>query len=372
MVNSSKNTVNLESLDTNIIESVEDTTSTTSSLVENIENEMVSTDGTIKDSDNTLTPTEKDVESQEDTLQNEDGRKDNKFVAFMKSRFKKKSTKGRIWEIDFLRGFCVFLMLFDHAALMLATTFGPSWYGGTYAMQCSAEFGAKLCTLCLEYWNSTLREIGHPIVLFIFFSISGLSCSFSRSNLKRGAILAVVSVIYSLVTYVLSITMDPSLLVTFGVLHFYAVCILVWAIICKLVKDNKVAKTIISGFIVIVVAVLYFCYKAPATTPKWLFFIWPRENFDGTLSSFYYQYEMSPGDLFTLVPYSAFFFAGTFLQPLLYSKRRSLLPALDRGWHRPITFLGRHAIGVYLSHIVLVAVVLCLISLMFYGTWGLF
>ena len=371
MVNSNKNTANLESLDTKVIASVEDTTSTTSSLVENIEGEMLSTDGTIIDSD-TLTPTEENVESQEDTTQNEVGKNDNGFVAFVKSRFKKKSTSGRIWEIDFLRGFCVFLMLFDHAALMLATTFGPSWYGGSYAMQCSAEFGAKLCTLCLEYWNSTLRAIGHPIVLFIFFSISGLSCSFSRSNLKRGAILAVVSVIYSLVTYVLSITMDPSLLVTFGVLHFYAVCILVWAIICKLVKDNKVAKTIISGFIVIVVAVLYFCYKAPATTPKWLFFIWPRENFDGTLSSFYYQYEMSPGDLFTLVPYSAFFFAGTFLQPLLYSKRRSLLPALDRGWHRPITFLGRHAIGVYLSHIVLVAVVLCLISLMFYGTWGLF
>ena len=74
MVNSSKSTVNLESVDTNIIESVEDTTSTTSSLVENVENEMVSTDGTIIDSDSTLTPTEEDVESQEDTLQNEDGK----------------------------------------------------------------------------------------------------------------------------------------------------------------------------------------------------------------------------------------------------------------------------------------------------------
>ena len=333
---------------------------------------MVSTDGTIIDSDNTLTPTEEDVEGQEDTLQNEDERKDNKFVAFIKSRLKKKSTKGRIWEIDFLRGFCVFLMLFDHAAFALLDIFGPAWYGGELAMQQSQEFGAKLCTLCLEYWNSTLREIGHPIVLFIFFSISGLSCSFSRSNLKRGLILAVVSALYTLVTYLIDTFIVSGMLVTFGVLHFYAVCILVWAIICKLVKDNKVAKTIISGFIVIVVAVLYFCYKAPATTPKWLFFLWPSKNFDGTLSAFYYQYQVSPGDLFTLVPYSAFFFAGAFLQPLLYSKRRSLLPALDRGWHRPITFLGRHAIGVYLSHIVLVTVLLCLISLMFYGTWGLF
>ncbi|MBO7151695.1 MAG: DUF1624 domain-containing protein, partial [Clostridia bacterium] len=134
----------------------------------------------------------------------------------------------------------------------------------------------------------------------------------------------------------------------------------------------KVAKTIVSGFIVILVAVLYYCYKAPATTPQWLFWIWPRRHPDGTANLFYQQGKVSPGDLFNLVPYASFFFAGTFLQPLLYSKRRSLLPALDRGWHRPFTFLGRHAISIYLTHIVLVAVILCLISYIFFGVWGLF
>ena len=299
--------------------------------------------------------------------------KDNKFVAFFKNLFGKKSTTGRIWEIDFLRGLCVFLMLFDHIAIMLATEFGPAWYGGWIGMETSTEFGAKLCNFMRWYCaESALREIGHPVVLFIFFSISGISCSFSRSNLKRGLILAVISGLYSLVTYILSITMDSTLLVTFGVLHFYAVCILVWAIICLVVKNNKIAKMIVSGFIVILVAVLYFCYKAPATTPKWLFWIWPRKHFDGTPSLFYQQGMVSPGDLFTLVPYASFFFAGTFLQPLLYSKRRSLLPKLDRGWHRPFTFLGRHAIGVYLVHIVAVAVLLCFVSYIFFGTWGLF
>lgn len=319
-----------------------------------------------------ITPVDEEIVADEEAITETEQKKDNKFVAFIKSKFGKKSASGRIWEIDFLRGLCVFLMLFDHMAIMLATEFGPAWYGWL-GMETSAEFGAKLCTLLRWYCTeSTLRKVGHPVVLFIFFSISGISCSFSRSNLKRGLILAVVSAIYSLVTYVLSITMDSSLLVTFGVLHFYAVCILAWAIICIVVKDNKVAKMIVSGFIVILVAVLYFCYKAPATTPKWLFWIWPRQNFDGTPSLFYQQGMISPGDLFTLVPYASFFFAGTFLQPILYSKRRSLMPKLDRGWHRPITFLGRHAIGVYLTHIVAVAVVLCLISYIFFGTWGLF
>ena len=296
---------------------------------------------------------------------------DNKVVAFFKSIFARKSPVGRIWEIDFLRGFCIFLMIIDHIAIMLATQFGPVWYGT--GMMSSSDFGAKLCTFFLWYCrDSSLRAVGHPIVVFIFFAISGISCSFSRSNLKRGLTLAVVSLLYTLVTYILSITIDNTLLVTFGVLHFYAVCILSWEIICRICKNNKVAKTIVSGFIVILVAVLYYCYKAPATTPQWLFWIWPRRHPDGTASLFYQQGKVSPGDLFNLVPYASFFFAGTFLQPLLYSKRRSLLPALDRGWHRPFTFLGRHAISIYLTHIVLVAVILCLISYIFFGVWGLF
>ena len=97
---------------------------------------------------------------------------DNKAVAFFKSIFARKSPVGRIWEIDFLRGFCIFLMIIDHIAIMLATQFGPVWYGT--GMMSSSDFGAKLCTFFLWYCrDSSLRAVGHPIVVFIFFAISG-------------------------------------------------------------------------------------------------------------------------------------------------------------------------------------------------------
>ena len=70
---------------------------------------------------------------------------------------KDKSASQRIWEIDFLRGFCVFLMILDHTCLMLSLYFGPAWYGGFEGMRTSPEFGAKLCALCEVYWNSQLR-----------------------------------------------------------------------------------------------------------------------------------------------------------------------------------------------------------------------
>lgn len=285
---------------------------------------------------------------------------------------KEPKTKNRIWEIDFLRGFCVFLMVLDHTCLMLSWYFGPAWYGGYAGMHASAEFGAKLCCLCELYWYSQLRAIGHPIVLFIFFSISGISCAFSRSNMKRGIILAVVSLIYTLVTYLIDKWFALGCYTAFGVLHFYAFCILLWAVICKICKNNTIAKMIYSGFLVILFSVLYFCYIAPPETPEWLFWVWPITNHDGSPSTFYLQYFVSPGDLFPIIPWASFFFAGTFLQPILYRKRKSLIPVLDRGWHRPISFLGRHALWVYIIHVVLVAVVLCVISQIFFGIWGLF
>lgn len=288
------------------------------------------------------------------------------------SYLKTPKTKKRIWEIDFLRGFCIFLMLFDHATLMLSSYFGPSWYGGYAAMRSSSLFGAKLCTLCETYYfHSTLRDIGHPVVLFIFFSISGISCAFSRSNLKRGIQLAVVSALYTLVTYILDETMSLGCYTTFGVLHFYAFCIIFWAVVSKMCNDNVIAKTMISGFMVILVAVLYYCYKAPADTPEWLFFVFSPQNADGTPCAFYTQGAVSPGDLFPLIPWSAFFFAGTFLQPFLYPKKRGLLPVLDHAWNKPMCFIGRHALLFYILHVVVIAVVLMLVSQMFFGTWGL-
>lgn len=280
--------------------------------------------------------------------------------------------KKRVWEIDFLRGFCVFLMILDHTAFMLAFFFGPEWYGGSRAMAANGSFGAELCTLCRTYWFSNLRDVGHPVVLFIFFSISGISCAFSRSNLKRGFQLAVVAAVYSLASYIAQEKLGISeVLVTFGVLHFYAVCILVWAAICAICRNNTIAKTLISGALVITVACLYYCYKAPATTPEWLYFLFPFENADGTSSTFYSVNAVSPGDLFTLIPWSAFFFAGTFLQPILYPKKRSLLPFLDHGWQRPMSFIGRHALLIYVLHIVIIALLLMVISQIFFGTWGL-
>lgn len=288
-----------------------------------------------------------------------------------------KTKKPRIWEIDFLRGFCVYLMVLDHLAVLISGFFAPTWYGYDFAMW---DAFSRFC----DFWffESIARKVLHPIVVFIFFALSGISCTFSRSNLKRGGILAAVALLYTLATYAVQtivfesaeVLYTGSVFVAFGVLHCLAFCILMYAILELATRKTKWQKWIllgISGAIIIVVTCLYFFFTPPVDTPKFFGIVFPPKDIHGNLSPFYVQSEVSPGDLFSIIPYSAFFFAGVVLGPLLYGKCRSLLPKLDGKWHLPFTFVGRYALYFYLGHLLLLAGILELVTLGKTGSFGI-
>ena len=277
--------------------------------------------------------------------------------------------KQRIWEIDFLRGLCILLMILDHLAMLLGSYFGPAWFGSGMAGD-----SAAFCRWCAWFHDSEARRVAHAVVVFIFFSISGTSCAFSRSNVRRGLILACVAMLYTGATYAAeSLFNVGGIRVTFGVLHCYAACILIWALINILVRRNTVAATIISAAIVVTVACLYYLYTPPADTPKWLAPLFPYIDANGNPPLFYDPSEFSPGDTFNLIPYAAFFFTGTMLSPILYPRKYSLLPFLDGKWNKPVCFVGKYSIFFYLFHVVALAAVLMLVSYLFItpGDWVL-
>lgn len=160
--------------------------------------------------------------------------------------------RNRIWEIDFLRGVCVILMILDHLAILLGSYFGNQWYGFGFAQR---GVGDSFTTFCYNWINgsaSSVRDVIHPIVLFIFFSISGISCTFSRNNAKRGFQLLAVALIYTLGSYIAQNQMGISgVFVAFGVLDFLAVSMLLYALISFLTRDNRLAMIIASIVLIV-------------------------------------------------------------------------------------------------------------------------
>lgn len=260
-------------------------------------------------------------------------------------------------------------MVLDHLALLIATFFAYNWYGINWFER---GLGDQLSRFCYWWWDSVDRDIAHNVVLVVFFAISGISCSFSRSNLKRGTQLLAFATAYSLVTvfdeYVLGIEGE---IVRFGVLQFLAFSILLYALVDFLCKHDPRSIAICSAGIAGITLILYFCYTPPQNTPIFFAFIFPPKDFWGN-STFYSQADVSPGDLFTMIPYLAHFFLGGILGPVLYGRKRSLVPMLGGWWTKPVEFIGRHALLIYLIHILLGAGILALVSFLFVtpGNWG--
>ena len=120
-------------------------------------------------------------------------------------------SRERIWELDFLRGVCVLLMIFDHFMFDIAGLFDKAW------IATGKENIIQIVELAQNYINnSTLRTTTQHIVVWIFALLCGISCSFSRSNLKRGVQATILAGIITIVSYCMDVT------IKFGILHMFA------------------------------------------------------------------------------------------------------------------------------------------------------
>lgn len=267
----------------------------------------------------------------------------------------------RIWELDFLRGFTILLMVVDHFMFDLAYLFSRDWIRQGGAAKAVATF-AKMWWDHGASWVGATRDVVQVVCLCIFFGLCGGSTIFSRDNATRAMKTMLAAAVITLGTvagYLLEI-LDYSYVITFGVLHMLSFATLAVAGVYALTRLAKQRGDLIFVIVSAVLAGLVFLAdhligQADVEFSDWLF----------PLHRDFADPRMMGGDYFPLIPYLGYAFAGAAIVTLLYGRGKSLLPRLDGGWNRPFRFVGRHTLIVVVTHQVVNMVLLCLLTAAF-------
>jgi len=178
-----------------------------------------------------------------------------------KSSFK----RNRIWEVDFLRGICVVLMLWDH--LMFNFTSIRGLVGPENWAEINNFFFVRMNVFARWYWNWGTRTVIRNIVVFLFLFLSGVSCSLTKSNNNRliklfAAAGTITFVTYFLDFFITSGNREINLFIPFGILHMVAVSLAIYILITFAIrttnKSNNSILRFILPFVCLALAIFFF------------------------------------------------------------------------------------------------------------------
>ena len=237
----------------------------------------------------------------------------------------------RIFELDFIRGLCVLLMIFDHTLFDLGFVFLQQWFpaGGDGLLYTLCDFAKNF------YWDHPIRIIVRVAVLACFFGICGICCSFSHSNWMRGLKLLAVAMLLTAATALMDYVsgLENVYIIRFGVLHMLAVSILLYAALQR--TGHLVPFLVGAGLILL----SFYLQAHPMDVNGLIPFILGIGG--GSYSA----------DYFPLLPWTGYFLIGAALGTLLYRKKRSFFPRVQEGLVlRGVGFTGRHALWFYVLH----------------------
>lgn len=265
--------------------------------------------------------------------------------------------KERVFELDVLRGIAVIAMIIDHFTLMVYYSEGYNGWA-SYIFSNFNEIDSKwlntFINLCCDFQDGTFRLVCHYIFCTLFLALCGISCSFSKSNFKRGFKVLIAGFIVTVATTIISLVSGEDLYIIFGILSTLAVSILMVAVVEKYFNNKWVYLTI--GIILILWGFLIHWWDVPRINS--ITEIGPFELVEIILG-----YKLFGADCFGLLPCAGVVFVGMFIGKTIYKDRKSIMPKLDGKWKLPFTFIGNNALLIYLLHQVVSVVVIFILYL---------
>lgn len=231
------------------------------------------------------------------------------------------TARRRIAMIDEIRGFCIIAMVFHHI-----------FYDLVYLFKVTS----------LMPFLHIIETIRLPFVL-AFIIISGLSSRLSRSNARRGFKLLGVALAITLFTFIFM----PEQIITFGILHMLALCMLIFAGVRPLLDKVKPTAGILIFTVLFMLTynieagqigipnLLYVRIPSEVMAQDWLFAV----GIPGTLTS---------ADYFPIFPWLFAFMVGSYIG--VWAKQGKF-----PGWMIParipfLSFVGSKTLIIYVLH----------------------
>ncbi len=257
----------------------------------------------------------------------------------------------RIIEIDVLRGIAVFLMILDH---MMYDLFGLfPFVFEDYPEK--VEWVQKLRDFAVWYWYWDFRVIFRYFVVFAFLGLTGVCCSFSKSNLKRGLKLMGVALLLTLGTFIAGkVVNDPEMTIAFGILHSIALSLILIGLLEKIIPFKW-------SWIYLAIGVVMFTAGSLLEEIQ-TFRSYTEGDIFKTVVNSIIGINSCGSDHAPLLLNGGQIFIGVFLGRTLYYNRKSLIKNSSYS-NNIVTFIGRNSLWVYFAHQVLIPIIFGIIFL---------
>ena len=239
------------------------------------------------------------------------------------TQIQKKREYRRYELLDSFRGLVLISMIIFHFCWDLIYIFNVKW----------------------TWYKGTGAYIWQQSICWSFIFLSGFCWSLGKKHLKRGLLVFGAGAIVSFVTIVFM----PESRVIFGVLTLIGTCMLVMALLEKYLK--KVPS--LAGFLIMIL--FFICTKninrGYLGFEIWNFLKLPDFLYKGMIMTFFGFTE--PGffstDYFSLLPWLFLFLSGYFIYRMIDEKQNIMKKYFTEGC-RPLSFLGRHSLLIYMLH----------------------
>jgi len=234
--------------------------------------------------------------------------------------------RTRAFELDVLRGIAILMMILHHLIFDLR-----------YLLELDVfEFQES-------WWFEYLIR---PVFVGLFLLVSGICCTFSRSNVRRGLRLLAVAAGFTVVTTLVSIFSGLDLYIFFNVLHLLALGTLLYAAFTSREKNRQTASLRVDVLLLILSAALLWSGSILAYIPQvnhyWLLPL-------GLLPAD----SLGMGDYLPIIPWLGLFLIGALIGRRAYAHRGTAFPQAPAGLitaTSPLSWFGRHSLLVYALH----------------------